>query len=91
MSIERRGQDRHPSFASIELIAKDGGGNQREIPIMTRDRSLPGLGGVYVGQDPHPEEEFILHEPGKTKTLRLAWKKKVADYVCIVGFEYVDS
>jgi hypothetical protein len=89
MTEERRGKERHTSFRMVGLIARDRAGNQREIPIMLRDISGNGIGGVYVGEDPlQMEDEFFLKEADETvKPVRIMWTKKIADYVTMLGLE----
>jgi hypothetical protein len=89
MLEERRGEGRQTSFRMVVLIARDHAGNQREIPIMLRDVTGNGIGGVYVGEDPlQMEDEFFLKEAdGTVKPVRIIWTKKIADYVTILGLE----
>jgi hypothetical protein len=89
MAEERRGEERQASFRMVALIARDRAGNEREIPIMLRDISGNGLGGVYVGEDPlQMEDEFFLKEADDTVSpVRIIWTKKIADYVTMLGLE----
>ena len=89
MTEERRGEERQASFRMVGLIARDRAGNEREIPIMLRDISGNGIGGVYVGEDPlQMEDEFFLKEADDTvKPVRIIWTKKIADYVTMLGLE----
>jgi hypothetical protein len=90
MGIERRSHDRFPSFKNVDLVATDASGDQRAVTILVRDASHPGLGGVYIGQEPPAEEErFSLLQDDQSLDLRLAWTRKIAEYVFIVGFQYV--
>jgi hypothetical protein len=89
MTEQRRREERQTSFRMVALIAEDRAGNQREIPIMLRDISGNGLGGVYVGEDPlQNEDEFFLKEADDSvKPIRIIWTKKIADYVTMLGLE----
>ena len=92
MVTERREQDRYPSFIQLDILVRDSEGKERTIPIMVRDESPNGIGGVYVGQDP-PDigDEFFLCADGGLRRIRLAWWKKIADYVLLLGFDTAQS
>jgi len=92
MDKDRRHHERYPSFKDIELVAVDAHGTKRQLSLTARDRSLPGIGGVYIGQaPPSSEEEYLFAEDGTTRRLRLAWRSDIAEYVSIVGFEFLDE
>jgi hypothetical protein len=90
MTDDRRGADRQASFRMVGLIARDRAGHEREIPIMLRDISGNGIGGVYVGEDPlQMEDEFFLREADDTvKPVRIIWTRKIADYVTLLGLDF---
>jgi len=87
MSDERRGEDRSPSFRSVELIVTDDGGNETSFPVILRDRGKAGLGAVYIGQEPlDPDSDFMLRDSnGGDRGIRIVWAKRVADYVQMLG------
>jgi hypothetical protein len=93
MGDERRSSERHPSFTVMDVVARGKSGHERDFSIMTRDTSSSGIGGVYVGQEPvNPEDEFFLKEAAnRLRPLRLAWGKRAADYVFILGFEFLKA
>jgi hypothetical protein len=88
MGTERRKQERRPVFKIVELTAKDAARKERCFPIMLRDMSAAGLGGVYVGQEPvNLEDRFSFEDHESVKNLRVVWKREVAEYVSLLGFE----
>lgn len=93
MSDERRDSDRSPSFNYVKLAAIDADGNEKIFPVILRDRSGSGLGGMYIGQEVlSPQGEFVLRDhQGGEKKVRIVWTKRVADYVQMLGMEFVSS
>ena len=89
MTEERRGEERETSFRMVALIARDRDGNEREIPIMLRDVTGNGIGGVYVGEESLPmEDDFFLRDTDeRVWPVRIIWSKKVADYVTMLGLD----
>lgn len=87
VSSKQRDKKRFPDFRSVELVTSDPGGGERAYPLILRDSSGAGLGGLYVGKDPlDPEADFVLREPGGgDRRIRIVWARKVADYVQLVG------
>jgi hypothetical protein len=92
MMDERRDSERCPSFSVVDLIAKNTKGVERCVPIMLRDTSSNGLGGVYIDQEPlDADEELFVRETEAVLTkVRAVWKKRVADYVYLLGLEKID-
>jgi len=88
MGEERRRHERNPSFEILKVVSRDPGGGETVVPIMLRDRSHLGLGGVYVGEAAlDPANEYLLREAGRPeRRMRLVWISKSADYVYILGF-----
>lgn len=76
-------------FRAAGLVVRDAAGNERRVPIMLRDASPSGFGGVYVDQDaPNVEDEFYLQEgDGTMIRVRIAWFHEVAEYVFLLGLE----
>jgi hypothetical protein len=94
MNEERRDSQRYPSFSDVELIATDSSGSKTSLPVMLRDESDHGFGGVYIGpQMINIEDEYRLRQPDSDdlKTVKLAWVKKVAKYVYLLGIEVQHS
>ena len=93
MSDERRGEDRSPSFRSVELISTDHGGNETSFPVILRDSGGDGLGAVYIGQEPlDPEGDFLLRDSnGGDRGVRIVWAKRVAEYVQMLGLIIADA
>lgn len=93
MSDERRDTERSPSFNYVKLTSTDADGNEKTFPVILRDRSGSGLGGMYIGQEVlSPQGEFLLRDPeGGEKKVRIVWTKRVADYVQMLGMELVES
>ena len=89
MNSERRSDERYPSFRTVELVDRDPDGTEHIFPIMLRDQSWPGMGGVFIGQlPPPPEGEYELRGSDQQPVrVRLTWIRKVADYVSILGLE----
>lgn len=93
MNEERRSRERYPSFRMVELTVKGEGGDGKSFPIMIRDAADDGLGGVYIGQDPlDAHDEFRLKEADGTELdVRIAWTKKVAESVVMLGLEVIKA
>lgn len=88
MSNDRRAEERRPSFTQADVLVRDPDGQERTLPMMLRDVSPSGLGGVYVGQDlPDIGDEYFLYTDGEVRPIRLAWWKKIAEYVLLLGFD----
>ncbi|MCP4900685.1 MAG: hypothetical protein GY906_27290 [bacterium] len=88
MTSERRASKRDIAFTQADVVVRGAGGSERTIQIMLRDESPGGIGGVYVGHDlPDVGDEYSLSEGGSRHVLRLAWWKKIAKYVLLIGFE----
>lgn len=86
MTIDKRVHERYPAFDVVEIRVTDAGG-ERTFSIMLRDRSEYGLGGVYVGQEElEMDLGYELKDGEEFKPMRLVWKKRVADFVSVVGF-----
>ncbi len=88
MGDERRQYERHPSFEIINVITMDASGTEKTLPLMLRDKSYLGLGGVYVGQEPlNMDDVYYYREAnGTLKNMRLVWMNRVADFVHVLGF-----
>ena len=93
MSGEKRDQKRSPDFRSVELVTSDPGGGERAYPLILRDSSGAGLGGLYVGKDPlNPKADFVLREPGGgDRRIRIVWARRVADYVQLLGLVFAEG
>ena len=93
MESERRIEERYPSFEIVDLAVTDPSGVEHSFPIMLRDRSRPGLGGVFIGKvAPSLGGEYDLKaEDDAAVPVRLKWIRKVADYVSILGLELRDE
>ena len=87
MNSEKRDQKRSPDFRSVELVTSDPGGGERAYPLILRDSTGAGLGGLYVGKDPlNPKADFVLREPGGAdRRIHIVWARRVADYVQLLG------
>lgn len=85
MDGDRRSQDRMAEFRSVELIAVSGA--EQVFPIILRDSSGMGLGGLYVGKELlDPNGDFLLREEGADdREVRVVWARRVAEYVQLVG------
>ena len=88
MVDERRQDERAASFEIIRVTAKDQNGRELVFPIMVRDRSQSGVGGVYVGPHPlNPSIDYRMEDSeGRVQTLRIAWITPVANHVFTLGF-----
>ena len=93
MDSERRVEERYPSFNIVELVTRDPSGAEHSFPVMLRDRSRPGLGGVFIGQVAPPVDgDYELKIADEEEIpVRLLWVRKVADYVSIFGLELRDD
>ena len=93
LSEERRREGRHPLFRAAGLVVRDSAGDERHVPIMLRDASPSGFGGVYVDKEPpNVEYEFFLQEgEGSGIRVRIAWFHEVADYVFLLGLEKAEE
>lgn len=88
MLDERRRDERAESFEIIRVTAKNQQGDELVFPIMLRDKSQSGFGGVYVGANPLDKNIDYLLEgaEGQGQLMRLAWITPVASHVFILGF-----
>ncbi len=93
MNDERRDEARSHTFSSVELVTVGPGGIEASFPLILRDSGGTGLGGVYVGQEVFaPEGDAVLRDPeADDRQVRIAWTKKVADYLHMVGLELTDT
>jgi hypothetical protein len=89
MESERRVEERYPSFNIVDLVTRDPSGAEHSFPVMLRDRSRPGLGGVFIGQvlPPLDNEYELKLADEEAIPVRLLWIRRVADYVSILGLE----
>lgn len=85
MDAERRSEERVAEFRAVDLIAA--GGGEQVFPIILRDSSGVGLGGLYVGKEPlDPDGDFLLREEGADdRQVRVVWTRRVAAYVQLLG------
>ncbi len=88
MGDERRQHERHPSFETIKMVAREKDGRERTINVVLRDRSHIGLGGVYVGDDAlNMNAAYYFNDfDGSVKRARLVWLDEVFQYVYLLGF-----
>ena len=88
MADERRRDERDVSFEIIRATAKGRQGEELIFPIMVRDRSRGGIGGVYVGPNPlNPSIDYMVEDSdGQVQTMRIAWITPVASHVFALGF-----
>ncbi len=87
MLDDRRLDERAPSFEIIRVTAKTPDGAEWTFPVMLRDRSPQGLGGVYVGPNPPgPDLDCYLEEAdGELRRVRVAWINALANHVFVLG------
>jgi hypothetical protein len=92
-SDERRDLGRIPSFSYVKLVTTDGGGKEKILPMILRDRSGTGVGAMYIGKEVlNPAAEYILRDAeGGEKKVRLVWTRRVADYVQMLGLAIADD
>jgi hypothetical protein len=88
MDVERRSEERVAEFRAVDLIAASG--REQVFPIILRDSSGVGLGGLYVGKEPlDPDGDFLLREEGADdREVRVVWARRVAEYVQLVGLTF---
>ena len=88
MADERRQDERALSFEIIRATAKGQHGEELIFPIMVRDRSRGGIGGVYVGPNPlNPSIDYLIEDTnGLVQVMRIAWITPVASQVYTLGF-----
>jgi len=88
MADERRRDERDVSFEIIRATAKGRQGEELIFPIMVRDRSRGGIGGVYVGPNPlNPSIDYMVEDSaGQAQAMRIAWITPVASHVFALGF-----
>lgn len=88
MADERRQDERALSFEIIRATARGRQGEELVFPIMVRDRSRGGIGGVYVGPNPlNPSIDYLVEDPnGQVRVMRIAWITPVASNVFTLGF-----
>jgi hypothetical protein len=91
MTDERRRDERTDSYEIVRVTAKDQHGDELVFPIMVRDRSPKGFGGVYVGANPlnHSIDYSLEDSEGQVHTLRIAWISPVASNVFTLGFSMI--
>jgi len=84
---ERRDNGRVPSFSYVKLVTTDGGGNEKVLPMILRDRSGTGVGAMYIGKEVlNPAGTYILRDAeGNENQVRVVWTRRVADYVQMLG------
>jgi hypothetical protein len=88
MVDERRENARDPNFLNVELVTTDAAGQEKAYPIILRDRSGAGLGGMYIGKEVlKPKGTFVLRGDGDERDVRIVWTKQVADFVLMIGME----
>jgi|GEM_PF-6227998 len=86
MTIDKRVHERYPAFEVVKIRLTDAAG-ARTLSLLLRDRSKYGLGGVYVGQEElEMDLGYELEDGQEWRPMRLVWKKRVADFVSVVGF-----
>ena len=92
MNDERRGFERSPNFRNVELVTTEPGGTERAYPVILRDTSGRGYGGMYVGQETlSPTRDFVLREGSSNVKVRIVWAKRVAAYVQMLGLEVAET
>jgi hypothetical protein len=93
MSDERRQDERFPNIRYVKLVAPQPGGEEKLYPLILRDVSSTGLGGLFIGTEAlDPEGEYLLRDPaGAERLIRIIWTRKVADLVHILGMRFVDN
>lgn len=91
MTDERRRDERAESYDVIRVTAKNHQGQELVFPIMVRDRSQGGIGGVYVGPNPlNPTTDYLVEDSdGRTRTMRIAWITPVASHVFALGLRMI--
>ena len=89
MSDDRRTFERQPVFKMLEITTVDRDGNESTLPLVLRDKSRSGYGGVYIGEAPiyMENEYFIDSEDDLAREIQLVWKHKVASSVHVLGFQ----
>jgi len=89
VSEERRKHERQASFGMVRVFTRDDAGGEKHYTFMLRDRSYLGLGAVYIGLDELDMDRTYYLDGGEgnePQTMRLVWKRQVADYVYTLGF-----
>ena len=91
MTDERRRDERAASYEIVRVTAKNKQGDELVFPIMVRDRSQKGFGGVYVGANPldHSLDYSLEDSGGQVQTMRIAWITPVASHVFALGFRMI--
>jgi len=93
MNEERRDHGRDPNFRNLKLVTTDDSGEEKSYPITLRDTSGTGIGAMYVGKENlNPKDDFVLKGGnGDDQRVRIIWTKQVADFVLMLGMEFIGS
>lgn len=89
MGEERRREERRDSFEIVEVGFSDPEGGESSFPLLVRDRSEEGLGGVCVGAAVPPPGTLcrVEDESRGFVAMRLKWVQPLANHVFALGFE----
>jgi hypothetical protein len=90
---ERRTESRTPSFRVVDLVVRKADGGERSVPIMLRDASPGGYGGVYIDQEPlsTADSYSVREDPSTVTAVRMVWMHEVADYVFLLGMQRISE
>lgn len=93
MDEDRRREERKPSFEIVEVTLCDRAGSERTFPLMVRDRSEGGLGGVYVSSLALDRQaRYRVEEAdGSATEMVLKWIQPVAGNVFVLGFQRTEE
>jgi hypothetical protein len=93
MNDERRGDERFANIRYVKLVTTDRQGREKLYPLILRDASSTGLGGLFIGSEGLPADgEYRLRDAGGAERLvRVVWTRKVADLVYILGMSFIDN
>lgn len=93
MNDDRRRDERWPNIRYVKLVERRPGETERVYPLILRDVSTTGLGGLFIGeQQLDPEGDYRLRDAGGAeRPVRIVWTKQVAELVHILGMQFVDN
>ena len=93
MNDERRSNQRSPDIRYVKLVAVSGDGSEKVYPLILRDVSNDGVGGMFIGSELLDiDKDYVLRvSDGKERAVRIVWTKQVAELVHILGMKFTDD
>jgi hypothetical protein len=93
MNDDRRRDERWPNIRYVKLVKDAPGGEEKLYPLILRDISSTGLGGLFIGSEPLDLEDSyrLRNAEGAERLIRIVWFKQVAELVYILGMQFIDN